>query len=278
VSYTLTLALTLAACFTVQLLGLKIMGGKTTKCESNYFSSIARIQTGVAGKPEIMLLGSSLTGRFPDRSSGFKGVANLGCDGGSSVETLEAIDQGLLPSAPVLVIEGNTFYRSVSGQESEVAKGMRSFWFRLGLKVPSLQASARPSAFAYSYLLHRKVGRAEGPEGARFELPDRPGPAVAAVGMSAREEAFAGRVAAIIRRLEARGSKCYVVIYPPGFTGEGRTSDLPKLVAAKAGVPYWDMAAGLRPEDIVLTDGAHMAPASAAKTLRTFLAAIDSNG
>ncbi|MEO8616420.1 MAG: hypothetical protein ABI600_14845, partial [Luteolibacter sp.] len=51
-----------AAGLGLQTVALRASGGKTLKCESNYFSSIARIQTETKGKSEVMLLGSSITG------------------------------------------------------------------------------------------------------------------------------------------------------------------------------------------------------------------------
>lgn len=100
--YPLILAITLALCFAAQSLALHLSGGRTAKSESNFFSSIGRIQAGAQGKPEVMVLGSSITGRLPDRTQGFHGWANMGCDGGSAVDALRAMDAGILPTAPGL--------------------------------------------------------------------------------------------------------------------------------------------------------------------------------
>jgi len=152
--YALTLALTLTACFGIQTLALHHVGGRTTKSESNFFSSIARIQTGAAEPvAKVFLAGSSLTGRFPSRTAEFPDVANLGCDGESAAVVMRAIDKGILPLPPVLVIEGNTLYREQTASESLVGTVMESQWFELGRNIPNLSATARPSAFAYSIQL-----------------------------------------------------------------------------------------------------------------------------
>ncbi len=272
--YPLTLTLTLALCFAVQALALRLVGGRTSKSESNYFSSVARIQTGIKGSPEVMLLGSSMTGRFPDRREGFDGVASLGCDGGSAVDTLEAMRDGLLPAAPVLIIEGNTLYRSLSGAPTEISSTMRSPWFRVGCEWPLLGASARPSAFGYSVLLSRKIGVAEGPEGAALATTTQPAcPDEPPLGDD-RQERFAQDLAETLRVLAQRGSQCMIVVIPPGIVTDKQTEALPRRIANLADIPYWNMTEGLSASDWKLTDGVHLAPKSAAMTLRALLKPI----
>ena len=90
-NYPSILVLSLAACFGLQSLALHLVGGRTAKSESNFFSSIARIQTGAAEPvAEVFLVGSSLTGRFPSRSAEFPDVANLGCDGENAAVVMRA--------------------------------------------------------------------------------------------------------------------------------------------------------------------------------------------
>jgi len=144
-TYALTLTIALAACFGLQTLALHLVGGRTTKSESNFFSSIARIQTGAAEPvAKVFLAGSSLTGRFPSRTEEFPEVANMGCDGGSAAVVMRAIDKGILPLPPILVIEGNTLYREQGAGKSLVAQVMDSPWFSVGRKFPNLGATARP--------------------------------------------------------------------------------------------------------------------------------------
>lgn len=155
--YLIMAAASLGTCFWAQSILLNAHDGRTNKSESNFFSSVARIQTGIQDQPKIMLLGSSMTGRLPDRTRGFPGVSNLGCDGASAVDTLRAMDEGLLPTAPQLIIEGNTLSRGTSQESSEISRAINSPWFKAGLIFRNLGATARPAAFAYSFLMSHQL-------------------------------------------------------------------------------------------------------------------------
>jgi hypothetical protein len=145
----------LAACFGAQTLALRLFGGKTVKSESNYFSSIARIQNGDREEARVLMLGSSMIARLADRTQPIPGVANLGCDGGSAVITLRAIARGELKAAPLIVVEANSLSFELEHRGKEIAESIGSDWFKLGTKVPNLSATARPTAFVYSKLLAR---------------------------------------------------------------------------------------------------------------------------
>ncbi len=270
--YHFTFGLSLAACFVLQWFALRGSGGRTTKSESNFFSSVARIQTGVRDSPDFMLLGSSMTGRFPDRTSGFKGVANLGCDGGSALDTLRAIDKGTLPSAPVLIIEGNTFYRSLSGAPSQTADAIDGPWFSVGRAFPLLGATARPSAFVYSKLLARRTGKAGDSDG-----PSLPHGSVQVVGrtvlLSEQEGALVDEITGILKRLESAGSRVILVILPPGAAADSPNIRLPMAVSGRAGVPLLDLTSEAARKMIRFTDGVHLDAGSASACLRTILRA-----
>jgi hypothetical protein len=211
-----------------------------------------------------MLLGSSMTGRLPDRKHGFEGVANLGCDGGNALDLLRAFDRGQLPPAPWLVIEGNTFYRSLHGGESELARAMRGLWFRAGMKVPQFGAAGRPSGFLYAWLMARKFARQEALE---RQVPVRVAPPGAppeqAGELSAPEQQLVEQVAAMLRRLEQRGARCLIVMLPPGAEETTPNHRLPLAVAAATGSPWWDLARAVPRDSIRYTDQVHMSPASA---------------
>lgn len=273
--YTLILTLTLALCFAAQSLALHLSGGSSVKSESNFFSSIARIQTGIRDQPRIMLLGSSITGRFPDRTTGFTGVSNLGCDGGNAMDTLRAMDQGILPGAPVMVVEGNTFYRSVGGQVSETSKALHSPWFRAGNRFPLLGATARPAAFAYSKLLARKIGRAEGPVGPMLPVAVEAFIRKNQQPLPTDAEALVQEATAIIGRLRQKNTRLVLVILPPGAAPDSLNIRIPKALSERAAVPLLDLTDGLPKGAVRYTDGVHMAPASAAAALRTILAALE---
>jgi hypothetical protein len=270
-SYTLPFFLTLIACFGLQSLALRAVGGKTNKSESNFFSSIARIQTGIRDQPEIMLLGSSMTGRLPDRNQGFVGVANLGCDGSSAVDTLRAMDAGKLPIAPLLIVEGNTLYRAVRADPSEIATAMDSPWFNIGKHVPNLGATARPAAFVYSKLMDHQLGAGQqtatmdiAPSNA-LGIPTGPTPA-----LSEAESLLIDELSAVMGRLKNRGSMFLITVIPPSGNPDSASIRLPLALALKAQVPYWNLHAALPQSTISYTDGIHMTPSSAV-TIMSFL-------
>jgi hypothetical protein len=130
---------------------------------------------------------------------------------------MRAIDKGILPLPPILVIEGNTLYREQGAGKSLVAEVMDSPWFSVGRKFPNLGATARPSAFAYSILLERKVGRAD--EGERLPLPV---PALAMIPppdaepMPEKASAVIAELTAITERFRERGCRMLIVQLPPG--------------------------------------------------------------
>ncbi len=267
--------MTCAALFLLQGLALRMSGGSTIKSESNFYSSLARVQSGTQGQPDIMLLGSSLTGRFPDRSHGFAGVANIGCDGGSAADLLRAIDQGLLPATGVLVIEGNTFYRATGDPISEIHNALRSPWFRVGLQLPLLSAYARPAAFLYSPLLARKIGRAQGPAGPLLPVSSVPEVVSHPNHLSDEARTLVDEMAGIFQRLQSRNIRLLLVILPPGAEADSPNIRIPRELSRLSGVPLLDLTRNLPPDAVRYTDGVHMDPASAAKALRTILMALD---
>lgn len=273
-SYIIPFALTLALCFAAQTLALRAVGGRTAKSESNYFSSIGRIQAGARGKAEVMFLGSSITGRLPDRAQGFPGAANMGCDGGSAVDALRAMDEGILPVAPLLVIEANTLHLALETQATEISTAMRGPWFAAGLKIPNLAAYSRPSAFFYSKLLERRIG-GFGKDGARDSLgvdrrPEIP-TTVNSPEFSPRQRELISEISEILKTLQSKGARAVVVWLPPA---RGDSSPPPEWIlelARHSEIPYWDLGQMAAPGTVTLTDGVHMAAPSAARTMVSLL-------
>ena len=266
-AYLLGLITLLAACLGLQTLALHLSGGKTLKSESNYFSSIARIQTEARGQPRIMLLGSSMTGRLGDRAQPVSGVANLGCDGGSAVITLRAMDQGIIPAAPILIVEANSLAFELEGRGREIGAALGSHWFRFGIDHPNLGATARPAAFAYSWLIGRKLaGAGDAP---LDSLPIASRPAVLVLPslpeLDAPSTALVTEVSGILSRLQAKGSEILIVMLPPGSAD----SSIPRAIAAKSRVRWWDLTEGLPPGSVGFSDGLHLDAPSAQKVMLT---------
>lgn len=270
-SYAFTFLFTLALCFAAQTLALRSSGGRFTKNESNFFSSLGRIQAGSQKGAEIMFLGSSLTGRLPDRSHGFAGVANMGCDGGSAIDALRAMDRGNLPAASILVIEVNTMIRAVDPRPSQIAQAMERPWFQLGCRIPQLSAYARPSGFFYSKLLAGKIGSFD-TSGTPSDLGVNSIPSP--VSEPARnwddaKESLITEIAEISMRLRNRGSTTVFIWLPPGRAPGEPPPSWMVAMAARSKSPWWDVGQEADRSLIELTDGAHMAAHSAARTVRT---------
>jgi hypothetical protein len=262
-----------AACVGVQTIALRATGGKTVKSESNYFSSIARLQTESQGKPRMMMLGSSLTGRLGDRAQHFDGVANLGCDGGSAVVTLRAMDKGVLPAAPLLIIEANSLSFELEGRGKEIGEAINSRWFDVGIKTPGLGATARPAAFAYSWLMARSPGSSPNKEHEFLPISSKPGILESSnlPELDPREAALVDEVSAILGRLKKSGSEILLIMIPPGAETNSSQMKIPKAVAAKSGTPWWDLTAGLPPDSVGYSDGLHLDAASAQKVMLTLM-------
>lgn len=269
-SYATIFALTLAACFALQGTALKVVGGRFTKNESNFFSSLGRIQAGTVGKPDVMLLGSSITGRLPDRANGFEGFANMGCDGGSAVDALRAIDSGILPVSPTLVIEANTLPLALGKPPTEISAAMRRPWFQLGLRSPNLAAYARPAGFFYSMLLARRTGDYGNP-GSAGDLGVKSSPKPLAgetvAGLDPQEKDLKDELVGIIRRLSSRSSRIVFVWLPPARQEGSEMPDWIHALIAETDSLWWDLGNEANRDLVTLTDGVHMAAPSAARTV-----------
>lgn len=275
--YSLILCSTFAFCLGLQAFALRAVGGRTAKSESNFFSSLGRIQAGAQGKPEAMVLGSSITGRLPDRAQGFAGWANMGCDDGSAVDALRAIDEGILPRAPLLVIEANTLQLALNEEATEIGQAMRAPWFNVGLRVPALSAYARPAAFFYSKLLASRIGDfASAGSEADLGVSSRPGKVTDSpqVPLTHREEELIDEVATIVKRLQAKGSRTVIVWLPPARSNQSPPPAWILEMARRSEAPYWDLGQEVAPGIVTLTDGVHMATSSATRTMVSLMKAI----
>lgn len=269
--YALTLLFTLALCFAAQAIALRVSGGRFAKSESNFFSSVGRIQAGADGKAETMVLGSSITGRLPDRAQGFSGWANMGCDGGSAVDALVAMDAGILPVAPQLVIEANTLQLALDGKPTEIGQAMKGTWFNVGMKVPALSAYARPSAFFYSKLLARKIGGFDLGPGEDLGVTSAPQPVlqIHQSDLTPEQGDLIQHVSGILGRLRERGSKAVMVWLPPARRDDSPPPAWILEMARRSNVLYWDLGQDVALGTVTLTDGVHMDASSAVRTVST---------
>jgi hypothetical protein len=252
---------TAALCLAAQSTALRKSGGSTVKSESNYFSSIARLQSHPSTPPKAMLLGSSLTGRLADRGTLHPSIANLGCDGGTAVITLRAIDQGLITPAPTLVIEANTLSYELEGRGREIANAIRTPWFSVGKSIPNLSATARPTAFAYSWLMAKRgEGPTTTPPNPLLQFPNSPNipTTLPFPSITPQADKLTTELSAILSRLQKRDITLILVMLPPGREPSSIDLQIAAQLSAKNSIPFWDMSQNLPPNSLGYTDGIHL--------------------
>jgi hypothetical protein len=275
IPYLLTLMSTLAVCFTISSATLWAFNGRTHKSESNFFSSLARLQSGIAPVPSVMLLGSSMTGRLPDRASGFAGVANLGCDGSSAIPALRAIANGDFPAPAAIVIEANTLDRGLT-EGGEIEEAIRSGWFWAGVWVPQLGAAARPSAFVYSALFSRRHRfMAQSNTASRKRLVPTPAAWKDPVPLVPAAEKVASEIAAIVGEIRKRGALVLVVQFPCRREVTSESLGIAHELSRRTATGYLDLQGELVEPLIGFTDDVHLDTPSAILCLRYILESLD---
>jgi hypothetical protein len=203
----------------------------------------------------------------------------MGCDGGSAVDVLRAIDQGILPRASRLIIEANTLQLALNEKPTEVGAAMRGLWFKVGLSAPCLAAYARPSAFFYSKLLARRIGGFENSPGSGdLEVADGPEWITKPhdTDLTTRQRALVQEVSAILQRMKAMGTDSTFVWLPPARGDGSAPPNWILELARTSGAHYWDLGQKADSKWITLTDGVHMAAPSAARTIRSLLSVFPS--
>lgn len=267
------IAIAMILCFCIQGVAYVLLHWGTGKTESNYFSTISRFQGAVAPGAEIAVAGSSITGRLPGREAGNVVVANLGSDGGSPLDGMSLMTEGIVSRPEWLVVETNTLFNGAGYAEMPAVTGARDPWFAVGGHLPLLGASARPSGMIYARILARSW---KGP-GEPFPLGKSPD-----IVNDARSFDFTPteqeRLEVLVRKLaELRrsGVKILLAKYP---AGEMKPRDQERMVATIARIsselrlPYIDLAEQIPRDSLEFTDSVHLGPTSASRLLDTLLA------
>ena len=158
-----------------------------------------------------------------------------------------------------------------------MAAGIGLDWFKLGTHVASFSATARPTAFAYSWLIARRSGGMAPLAEDGIPISSRPArlDSAHAPVMESAAMALVDELTGILRRLEKRGCRVLLVILPPGVRAGTVQGDLPRALACKSGVSWWDLTDGLPSDGVGFTDGLHLDAPSAAKVLTTLVKGAD---
>ena len=153
-NYFIGLFLSYAALYSLQYLCKQTIADKVSKGESNYFSSLNRIQYAASEPNDIVLVGSSIIGRLPGRESGIADVGNLGIDGGSTLDGLRVFDEKSIICRKLLVCEMNTILSPNAGSKL-LSKGVNGVMFDLGCNFNHFAVGSRPSFMAYGYTIDK---------------------------------------------------------------------------------------------------------------------------
>lgn len=263
--------------FTGQFALIRKVDGRPGKGESNFFSSLARVQRACAAECEMALVGSSVTGRLPDRTAGIAGIANLGIDGGNGLDGLRAIEDGLVQVRRHVVIETNTLAVGLHAKDVQVSDGFDGLWFQLGKKFPLFSYSARPTSMIY--LLARSRSSADA--GAAATPPAAPslGPEVITrlpeLPLPALEEGRVDRMCQGIETLKQRGILVTLVQYPPAANETSMEYRMAAAISARCQIPLWNLGRALPKDTYVLTDGIHLDARSAREVTELLHNALD---
>ncbi|MFD0892776.1 hypothetical protein KBB96_15240 [Luteolibacter ambystomatis] len=254
-------------CAILQWSGAYGLGWKSSKTESNYFTSLSRFQAAASGAPaEFTLVGSSISGRLPGKEVGNSKVANLGTDGGCLTDGMRMLVEGRVKAGKWIVLESNTIERAVKYEASPILKAVGGPVFRAGTHLPVFSYQARPSGMLYDRLLKRPAGDTTTRRFplARTTLPKGIQP------RDALEKKTLDELIRMIAMLRESGSRIILVEYPSApMRPEGRevTDRATAYVAEMADVPFVNLEQQIPHENLQFTDGVHLAPGSARAVL-----------
>lgn len=259
-------------CFGIQGLAFYKFDAAALKAESNYYSSLGRIQRARAPSACIALIGSSITGRMPGREAGNLDVANLGADGGSPLDGMELLQERIVAQPGWVVVEVNTLFNQIGFKRVPVVAGAKGLWFRIGAEAPLLGASARPSGMLYSKLLNRGRYSMANP----FPVPDLPrrftGPEAPPAGFSEPEAERLEILVRGLKELQSRRVRLLLVNYPASIMSERESGLMMAAVSRfgrETGACFLDLSKDIPRDQLVFTDPVHLGPESAARVLET---------
>ena len=185
--------------------------------------------------------------------------------------TLRAINERVLWPAEITIIEANTLSYELEKRGKEIASAIRTDWFRLGRAVPNFGATARPTAFPYSWMESRKTSALNSSIDPTATSPFKGAPAgLTTSGVAApqgAERALADDLSGMVARLHPKG-RIYIVRLPAGNIETEADIRLARTIAAEnPDVEYWDMTESLAPGAVGYTDGHHLDTPSAARVM-----------
>lgn len=217
------------------------------KSESNYFSTLARVEAAQqAGRKPLLFLGSSRTGRITGAESAALPWNAVGIDSSSAAEGLSLLLNGTLPAADVAAVEMNNFFEDIPPvlADGGQASPLRPVFTR---------ASHRTVALIYSELRGQHADTT--PPTQRFELTSTP-QGDKPQGWSAHDEA---RLQLLCRVQCECGVRILPLLLPcPNGQMDNGTAAKAAYAAAVLQAPLLDLNSLQQPAHITFTDNTHM--------------------
>ena len=275
-SFLARIVATMLACFVVQSIVYFGFPKGTGKTESNYFTTVSRFQGAVTPGADIALVGSSISGRLPGRESGNTAIANLGSDGGSPLDGLILLNDGLVGRPKWLVMEINTVFSSLGYPETAAVAGSRGLWFKVGVHLPLLGASARPSGMLYGRLAGQSAGAFSAPFRLQSVTSPVPSNEASIEEFTALERMRIQDLSMALIKAKLAGIHILIVRYPAGPLTQNQVVSINAAVAQlhkDTGAPYLDLSSQIPRSDLIFTDNVHLGPESSARVLSTIRAA-----
>jgi hypothetical protein len=263
----------LAFCFGMQGVAYYKLNAGAIKAESNYYSSLGRIQKARAPSASLALIGSSITGRLPGREAGNNDVANLGADGGSPLDGMELLVDGVIAQPQWLVVETNTLFNQIGYARIPLVAGAKGSWFRIGANFPLVGASARPSGMLYSRILNRSQPATAEPFPVNLTSPlAGHGGELSLASLSPAQFERLRTLESGLKSLKHRGVRLLFVNYPAGQMAAREQNLMLTAVlhlSRETGSAFLDLAGQIDRTELTFTDPVHLGPESAARILKT---------
>lgn len=269
--------------------------------ESNFQANLIRLQAFLFGPPpRAVLVGSSLSGRL--LPGYFEGTSlapldNLGLDGSGP---LYGLNLALARPESIVIIEANNLLRSRNENDLTLDQAVGGVEFRLGGRIPALQAQWRPSSVLYSWMKLRKTGDRRLDSGVRSQesgvLSQEAGGTVTESTNSAIQQSLtqysntsslqvtsgpAEELREKVKALQERGCRVVFVRLPTGQReADNPAFALSAALARELKVPELDLRAECagRGETLSYTDGLHLTPGSAREVSRLIAELIQRQG
>jgi hypothetical protein len=261
----------LAGLLSLAWLALSVWGGwRADLAESNLQANLIRITRYLqADSPDIVLLGSSISGRLLPEYFNFEGreVLNLGLDGSGPLFAFEILSQQARRPNLVL-LEADSLFRPLSGNDSILREAMGSTTAKLSEHLALFRPEVRPFTVAYARLKSWRDGLAQG----RQRPPHHAAGPVE--GLPSNYDSVKNKVAA----LKAQGSRIFLVNMPAGEGWAMPLAGPAKLLAEELQLEVLEPGVEIHQMEgdvLRFTDGLHLDGPSAAKVSRILASRLD---